>query len=106
MLDILVHKKFLRQFLQTGLVIPIQKIFFVLDINNKVLLQWGYTTTNANMNTKINFPISFSSTNYSAFSSDIRDAKTQYGYNYTNTKTNNSCYFVSDSPFNWVCIGF
>ena len=77
-------------------------------INNKVLLQWGYTTntTNTNKNAKINFPLSFSSTNYSAFSSDIRHEQTVYGYNYTNTKTNTSCYFVSGTPFNWFCIGY
>ena len=78
-----------------------------MEINNKLLLQWGYTeTVNSNKNTKVNFPISFSSINYSAFSSDIRQTQTQYGYNYTNTKTNSSCYFVSGVAFNWFCIGY
>lgn len=81
-------------------------IGYVSVINNKVILQWGYISTPTNKNTKINFPISFSSTNYSAFSSDIRYAQTEYGYNYTNTKTNSSCYFVSGSPFNWFCMGY
>jgi len=78
------------------------------DINNRVLIQWGYLN-NAKNNQLINFTISFSTTNYYTQGNMSMDAHTGGGYGYWYNRTVSSCVYILGSgaaPLTWLAIGY